>query len=65
MRQVVQNYRTGELVLEDVPVPSLREGGLLVRTVASAVSAGTERSKVDLARKSLVGKAMARPDQVR
>lgn len=65
MKQVVQNFRTGALALEDVPSPSRRPGGLLVRTVASAVSAGTEKSKVDLARKSLVGKAMARPDQVR
>jgi predicted dehydrogenase/threonine dehydrogenase-like Zn-dependent dehydrogenase len=65
MRQVVQNYRTGELSLEDVPSPAARANGLLVRTIASAVSAGTEKSKVDLARKSLVGKAMARPDQVK
>lgn len=65
MKQVVQNYRTGELSLEDVPSPALRPGGLLVRTVASAVSAGTEKSKVELARKNLLGKAMARPDQVR
>jgi predicted dehydrogenase/threonine dehydrogenase-like Zn-dependent dehydrogenase len=65
MKQVVQNLRTGVLALEDVPSPAARPGGLLVRTVASAVSAGTEKSKVDLARKSLVGKALARPDQVR
>ncbi len=65
MKQVVQNFRTGVLALEHVPSPASRPGGLLVRTVASAVSAGTEKSKVDLARKSLVGKAMARPDQVR
>jgi polar amino acid transport system substrate-binding protein len=65
MKQVVQNYRTGELMLDDIPTPASRPDGLLVRTVASAVSAGTEKSKVDLARKSLVGKAMARPDQVR
>jgi polar amino acid transport system substrate-binding protein len=65
MKQVVQNFRTGVLALEDVPSPSPRPGGLLVRTVASAVSAGTEKSKVDLARKNLIGKAMARPDQVR
>jgi predicted dehydrogenase/threonine dehydrogenase-like Zn-dependent dehydrogenase len=65
MKQVVQNFRTGELSLEDVPNPSLRAGGILVRTVVSAVSAGTEKSKVDLARKNLLGKAMARPDQVK
>jgi hypothetical protein len=55
MKQVVQNFRTGELSLEDVPVPSQRPKGLLVRTLASAVSAGTERSKVEIARKTLLG----------
>lgn len=65
MKQVVQNYRTGDLLVDDVPTPTLRAGGLLVQTVVSAVSAGTEKSKVDLARKNLVGKAMARPDQVK
>ena len=42
-----------------------KRGHVLVRTVASLVSAGTERSMVELARKSLLGKAMARPDLVR
>lgn len=65
MKQVVQSFRDGELYVEDVPSPALRPGGLLVATEYSIVSAGTERSKVDLARKNIVAKAMARPDQVR
>jgi predicted dehydrogenase/threonine dehydrogenase-like Zn-dependent dehydrogenase len=65
MKQVVQNFRSGELFVDDVPSPALRPGGVLVATDYSIVSAGTERSKVDLARKNLVAKAMARPDQVR
>jgi polar amino acid transport system substrate-binding protein len=65
MKQVVQNFRTGELKVDDVPAPMLRAGGLLVQTAVSAVSAGTEKSKVDVARKNLVGKALARPDQVK
>jgi predicted dehydrogenase/threonine dehydrogenase-like Zn-dependent dehydrogenase len=65
MKQVVQNYRTGEMRVDEVPTPLVRGGGLLVATAVSAVSAGTEKSKVDLARASLVGKALARPDQVR
>ncbi|HET9624043.1 MAG TPA: zinc-binding alcohol dehydrogenase, partial [Kofleriaceae bacterium] len=65
MKQVVQSFRDGALYVDDVPSPALRPGGVLVATEYSIVSAGTERSKVDLARKHLVGKAMARPDQVR
>jgi len=65
MKQILQSYRSGELWLADVPSPALRTGGVVVRTGASLVSAGTERMIVELARKSLIGKAHARPDLVR
>jgi len=65
MRQLIQSYRSGEMTIEEVPPPALRPGGVLVRTVKSLVSAGTEKMIVDLARKSLLGKARARPDLVR
>jgi predicted dehydrogenase len=65
MRQLIQSYRTGEMRLEEVPPPAVRPGGVLVRTVRSLVSAGTEKMIVDLARKSLLAKARARPDLVR
>jgi len=65
MKQILQSYRTGELWLADVPSPAPRADGALVRTAASLVSAGTERMIVELAKKSLLGKAQARPDLVR
>jgi len=65
MKQVVQDYKTGTLSLLEVPPPRLRPGGVLVENVCSLISAGTERGMVELARKSLLGKARARPDLVR
>ena len=65
MKQVVQNYRTGELKVEELPPPALRPGGVLVRTAYSLISAGTERMVVETAQSSLVGKARSRPDLVR
>ncbi|MGH3792227.1 MAG: zinc-dependent alcohol dehydrogenase, partial [Pseudonocardiaceae bacterium] len=64
MKQVVQNYKTGELALLDVPVPRCRPGGVLVRTHYSLISSGTELMKVEQANMSLLNKARARPDQV-
>lgn len=64
MKQVAQNYKTGELVLLDVPVPMCRPGGVLARTHYSLISTGTELMKVGQASLSLLGKARARPDQV-
>jgi len=65
MRQVVQNYKTGELRLEEVPVPVCRKGRLIIRSRYSLVSTGTERMKVTQARLNLVQMAKARPDKVR
>ncbi len=65
MKQVLQNFRTGELMLADVPIPSLRANSLLVRNACSLVSVGTERQLIDFAQKSLLGKARARPDLMR
>ncbi|OQX53149.1 MAG: oxidoreductase, partial [Candidatus Cloacimonas sp. 4484_209] len=65
MKQVIQNYRTGEIKLEEVPVPLCKSGGVLVQNVCSVISVGTEKLMIDMAKKSLLGKAIARPDLVR
>jgi len=65
MKAVIQIYKTGELMVVDTPPPQLRSGFALVRTAHSVISAGTEKTKVDTGRKSLLGKAMARPDLVK
>lgn len=65
MKQVIQSAKSGKLSLRDVPEPQVRSGHLLVATKASLISAGTERMVIDFAKKSLAGKASARPDLVR
>ncbi len=65
MKQVLQNRKTGKVAVVDVPVPALQRGRLLVRTVASLISSGTERAAVEQARKSLLREARERPDLVR
>jgi predicted dehydrogenase/threonine dehydrogenase-like Zn-dependent dehydrogenase len=65
MKQVVQNYRSGELSVLEAPVPACKPGGVLVTSLFSLISTGTELMKVSEANLSLIGKARARPDQVR
>ena len=65
MKQLIQSYKTGELGVYEVPAPICGENGVLVKTKTSLVSAGTEKMIVDLAKKSLLGKAKARPDLVK
>ena len=65
MKQLLQNIKTGDAYVVEVPVPTPGPGAALVQTRASLVSAGTERMVVSFAKQTLLGKAAARPDLVR
>lgn len=64
MRQVLQD-RQGLTVVRDVPAPPCAPGNVLVRNLYSVISSGTERARVELSQKSLLGKARERPELVR
>ncbi|MGC3999851.1 MAG: hypothetical protein QM767_21375 [Anaeromyxobacter sp.] len=65
MNQVVQEVRSGITSVREIPAPIAPPGHVVVANARSLISAGTERYVVELARKSLIGKARQRPDQVR
>lgn len=65
MKQILQNMKSGALTVAEVPPPTVQAGQVLVRSAVSLISAGTEKNTVDLGKKSLVGKAKARPDLVK
>ena len=64
MRQVIQSFKTGETILEEVPAPEVKSGHILIRTKKSLVSLGTERMLVEFGRSSLISKARQQPDKV-
>ena len=65
MKQVVQEIRSGRTGVREIPSPLAAPGQVVVQTASSLISAGTERYVVELAKKSLIGKARQRPDQVK
>ena len=65
MKQIVQPIGGGPVEVLDVPPPVPDATEVLVRTVASVISPGTERAVTVLAQASLLAKARARPDLVR
>lgn len=65
MKQITQNYKSGAIRLADVEWPALKAGGVLVRSRYSVISSGTEGMKVREGKLSYVGKARARPDQLK
>ncbi len=65
MKQLTQKLKDGQLKVVEVVPPALLPGMVLVRNHYSLISAGTESSTVSTARKSLIGKARERPQQVK
>lgn len=65
MKQVVQEVRSGVTSVRNIPDPIAQPGQVVLAVACSLISAGTERYVVELARKSLLGKARERPDHVR
>jgi predicted dehydrogenase/threonine dehydrogenase-like Zn-dependent dehydrogenase len=64
MKQLIQNFKTGDLYVDEVPMPSISNGMVLIENDFSLISAGTERSTVKVAQASIIGKARQRPDLV-
>ena len=64
MKQVIQNFKTGSLYIDELPVPGISTGMVLVENKFSLISAGTERGTVKVGKSSLLGKAKQRPDLV-
>lgn len=65
MHQVLQNIKSGQLMVAEAPAPATLPGQLLIANIASIISAGTEKMVMELSQKSLLGKARERPDHVR
>ncbi|MFH1446465.1 MAG: dehydrogenase, partial [Chloroflexota bacterium] len=65
MKQLLQDMKSGETRIAEVPVPQPADGAALVRTAVSLVSVGTERMLVEFARQNLLRKAQSRPDLVK
>lgn len=64
MEQLTQKLSNGEMVVQELPMPQLGPGMIMVKNHYSLISAGTEGSTVKAARKSLLGKAKDKPQQV-
>ncbi len=65
MKQLAQNIRKNSLTIEELPVPVCKSGGVLVKTVYSAISVGTEIMKLKNADLSYFQMAKKKPEQVK
>jgi len=65
MKQVLQNLRSGQTTVTEVPAPALGRNRVLIQTRKTLISAGTEKMLVEFGKASLIGKARAQPDKVK
>ena len=65
MKQIIQDLKKGDTILEEVPVPRLKSGSVLIQTTRTLVSLGTERMLVDFGKANFIQKAKQQPDKVK
>lgn len=65
MKQLIQNLKNGNTILEEVPTPLVKPGTVLIRTTRSLVSLGTERTLVEFGKAGFIDKAQQQPDKVK
>lgn len=65
MKQIIQDLQSGETILEEVPVPQVKRGAVLIKTHRSLVSLGTERMLVEFGKANFLDKARQQPEKVK
>ena len=65
MKQIIQDLKKGDTILEEVPVPRVKSGSILIQTTKTLVSLGTERMLVDFGKANFIQKARQQPDKVK
>lgn len=65
MKQIIQDLKKGNTILEEIPAPIIRKGHLLIKTHRSLVSLGTEKMLVEFGKAGLIAKARQQPEKVK
>lgn len=65
MKQIIQDLKNGNTILEEVPAPEIKRGHILIQSTYSLVSLGTERMLVEFGKAGWIAKARQQPDKVK
>jgi len=65
MKQLIQDLKTGQTYLEDVPIPAIRPGHVLIKSHSTLVSPGTEKMLVAFGKANYIQKARQQPEKVK
>ena len=65
MKVLSKRNSDGNITIEDVPVPNLKKGFVLVKNIFSSMSIGTEKASIQIAKKNLIEKSRSRPEDLK
>ena len=65
MKQILQDLKHGNTLVEEVPVPQVKQGCYLIRTRRTLISPGTERMLLEFGKAGWIDKARQQPDKVK
>ena len=65
MKQLFLSVNDGSMIVTETPAPTVKDNTVVIETLYSVVSAGTERMLASFGSKNLIQKALERPDQVK
>lgn len=65
MQQIIQDLKSGDTILEEVPVPRVGSGKVLIKSHRTLVSLGTEKMLVSFGQANLLDKARQQPERVK
>ena len=65
MKQLLQSLNNGEISLEEIPVPSIGENEILIKTNKTLISPGTEKMLLKFGKSNIFEKVAQQPDKVK
>ncbi len=65
MKQIIQDLKSGQTILEELPSPQAKSGQVLIKTHRSLVSLGTEKMLVNFGKANFIDKARQQPEKVK
>lgn len=65
MKQIVQDLKTGQVTLVELPTPAVGSGKVLVKVSKSLISLGTEKMMLNFGKGGWISKARQQPDKVK
>ena len=65
MKQVFQDIKNGKTIIENIPYPFLKDNEIIVKSLCSLISPGTERMLAAFGKANLIDKAKQQPEKVK